>query len=170
MGGRAGSYSSSKNEVYDPVTDTWVSKSSMRRTRTGLDAGVIGNKIYATGGHQGPPIEILSSIEQYNPELTEVDNESNLSSGPKHFILYPNYPNPFTSTTTIQYFLNKSNFVNLEIFNVKGERIVTAVNEFKNGGNYSLVLNTSQFSSGIYFYKMQFGNQVSETRQMLHLK
>ena len=58
----------------------------------------------------------------------------------------------------------------LEIYNIRGERIESAINEFKNVGNYSLILNTSQFSSGTYFYILYLDGQVSESRKMLYIK
>ncbi|NQT23835.1 T9SS type A sorting domain-containing protein [candidate division KSB1 bacterium] len=170
IGGRAGTNSSSKVEVYNPVADTWTTKTRLQRSRTTLVAGVVENKIYAIGGHVSPNYTILSSVEEYTPDATGIDSESNFSSTPNEFQLYQNYPNPFNSNTTIRYSLNKPNFVCLEIYNVQGERIVNAVNEFKKAGNYSYSLNTNQYSSSILFYKLQLGNQVSETKKMLHLK
>ena len=124
------------------------------------------------GNPRPNPMGSNPDIGAYESELgsplTNVTEEINHL--PSKFVLSQNYPNPFNSTTTIRYSLNKSNFARLEIYNIQGERVVTAVNEFKNAGNYSLILNISQFSSGTYFYKLHLGSQVSETRKMLHIK
>jgi len=41
---------SSVNEVYDPKTDTWSTKTAMPTPRVGVSAGVVDGKIYVVGG------------------------------------------------------------------------------------------------------------------------
>jgi len=59
----------------------------------------------------------------------------------------------------------------LAVYNLKGQRIRTLVNEEKENGHYKAVFNAKDdkgntLSSGIYFYRLQAGNYVS-TRKML---
>ncbi len=44
------------NEVYDPQTDTWETMEPMPTARAGLDANVVGNKIYLIGGVKHGPV------------------------------------------------------------------------------------------------------------------
>ena len=41
---------------------------------------------------------------------------------------------------------------------ILGREVATLVNEEKKAGFYNLQFNASGLSSGIYFYKLQFGN------------
>lgn len=71
-----------------------------------------------------------------------------------------NYPNPFNPETTIRYALNKAGQVRISIFNVKGEKVRTLVNQFLEPGFYTTVWNGSddnekKVASGIYFYRYQ---------------
>jgi len=88
--------------------------------------------------------------------------------------LNQNYPNPFNPTTTIEFATKESGNVTIDIFNVKGQKVKTLVNEFKAAGNYYVTWNgTDQNSkpvdSGIYFYKMSAKDQ-STTKKMVLLK
>lgn len=93
---------------------------------------------------------------------------------PGSFKLHQNYPNPFNPTTTIQYHLNNSGQVKLEIFDVTGRKIKTLINEYKSAGNYKTTWNGISdigniVSSGVYFYRLQAGN-LAETKRMILLK
>lgn len=90
------------------------------------------------------------------------------------FQLEQNYPNPFNPTTTIEYELNRSDKIQLEIFNIRGEKVKTLVNEFQNAGSYRIQWdgtnsNGSKLSSGIYFYTIKSGGEVS-TKKMILIK
>lgn len=85
-----------------------------------------------------------------------------------------NYPNPFNPSTTITYQIPASGSVRLEIFNIKGQKVRTLVNDLQNAGSHSVVWNgTDQsgrlVSSGIYFYHIVTDRSTS-TRKMLLLK
>ncbi|MBI5214966.1 MAG: T9SS type A sorting domain-containing protein [Ignavibacteriae bacterium] len=86
---------------------------------------------------------------------------------PQSFALYQNYPNPFNPTTTISFDLPKDELVTLKIFNILGQEIVTAINnsEFK-AGHHSLSFNTTDWSSGVYFYKLTAGS-FSDMKKMI---
>ncbi|MCK4654930.1 MAG: T9SS type A sorting domain-containing protein [Candidatus Cloacimonetes bacterium] len=71
-----------------------------------------------------------------------------------------NYPNPFNPETTISFSVTQtSSFVTLEIYNIKGQKVKTLVNEVLPAGKYSTIWNGrdsngNRVSSGIYFYKL----------------
>lgn len=110
-------------------------------------------------------------LESYNTGIaTSISGEAPIM----RFELEQNYPNPFNPTTTIEYNLNTSDNVKLEIFDIKGERIKTLVNGFQTPGNYSVQWDGtnnsgSKLSSGVYFYTIQTGRNVS-TKKMILLK
>ncbi len=85
-----------------------------------------------------------------------------------------NYPNPFNPTTSIKYSVLKTTPVSLTIYNVKGQKVKTLVNEVVNAGNYTVAWNgvddnNRSVSSGVYFYKMNAG-QYSSTKKMILMK
>lgn len=86
-----------------------------------------------------------------------------------------NYPNPFNPTTTIKYNLNQASDVLIDVFNVKGQKVTTLVNENKQAGQHEAVWNgkdsnNRNVSSGVYFYKMRAGGRYTDTRKMILLK
>lgn len=84
--------------------------------------------------------------------------------------LYQNYPNPFNPTTTISYVVKNSNFVKLKIFDVLGREVKTLVNEFQTANMYSVQFDASAYSTGVYYYKLQIGDDFESTQKMLYLK
>jgi hypothetical protein len=88
---------------------------------------------------------------------------------PQQFGLDQNYPNPFNPTTTISYQLPENGHVTLKVYSMLGQEVATLVNETKNAGSYTAQFNASQFSSGIYFFKLTM-NQFSSIRKMTLMK
>jgi hypothetical protein len=85
-------------------------------------------------------------------------------------ILLNNFPNPFNPSTVISYSILKSAFVTLEIYDMLGREIHTLVNEFQMVGNYSFNFDASKLSSGVYFYRLQLGNDFIKTKKMLLMR
>jgi len=85
---------------------------------------------------------------------------------PSEFALMQNYPNPFNPETIIRYQLPKSSHVNLEVFNILGERIRTLVDTEQNAGFYHITWDGKNDAgmiapSGIYFYALRYNNIVN---------
>jgi hypothetical protein len=85
------------------------------------------------------------------------------------FNLSQNYPNPFNPTTVIRYSIIENRFVSLKVYDTIGKEIATLVNEKQNAGNYEVEFNGTNYSSGIYFYKL-VSESFSQTKQMLLIK
>ncbi|MGH1364848.1 MAG: T9SS type A sorting domain-containing protein [Calditrichia bacterium] len=83
--------------------------------------------------------------------------------------LMQNYPNPFNSTTNFEYYIHQSDKVELTIHNLLGQKVFTVVNERQYSGNYSVVFNASELSSGIYFYQLRINGVKTSTKKMLLL-
>ncbi|MBN1969344.1 MAG: T9SS type A sorting domain-containing protein [Candidatus Delongbacteria bacterium] len=65
------------------------------------------------------------------------------------------YPNPFNPTTTVKYELTNSSNVLISIFDSNGS-IVKKFNEgFKSIGKHEITLNCSDFTSGVYYLKLE---------------
>ena len=85
-----------------------------------------------------------------------------------------NYPNPFNPSTLIAFDLATEGIVRIDIFNIRGQRVRTIVNEHFGVGSHSVEWhgideNGREAASGIYFYRMQAENETF-TRRMVLLK
>jgi hypothetical protein len=93
------------------------------------------------------------------------------SSGiPRDFSLSQNYPNPFNPVTKIEYNVSKSSYVQLKMYDILGNLVEDYVNTNLAPGKYSLSLDASGYSSGIYFYSLYADNQRIDTRKMMLVK
>lgn len=97
----------------------------------------------------------LTKLNQGLNYLQNLSAIENLSEIPNSFLLSENYPNPFNNETTIKFLLNQNAFVNLTIYNLKGERVSNLiVNKFLNNGVHKINFNANNLPSGIYFCKI----------------
>lgn len=88
---------------------------------------------------------------------------------PNKFSLHQNFPNPFNPVTKIRYDIPVSGNVNLKIYDNTGREINTLVNEYKDAGYYTVEFSGSSLASGVYYYKIETGNNIA-TKKMVLLK
>jgi hypothetical protein len=74
---------------------------------------------------------------------------------PLTFKLYQNYPNPFNPKTIIRYLLPITCNIDLSIYNILGQKVVSLVSEKQNAGNYTVEWDATGFPTGIYFYSIK---------------
>jgi len=101
------------------------------------------------------------------PEITDVQNEKSL---PQDFALYQNYPNPFNPTTIIKFGLPESGLVQLTVYNILGEEVAQLVNNEMTTGYHEVNFDSGDLSSGMYIYRINFGNKFTSIKKMLLLK
>ena len=87
----------------------------------------------------------------------------------KSFALSQNYPNPFNPTTTIKYSIPTDGFVQVKIFNMLGQEVKSVVNLHQNAGEYQVLFDARDLTSGVYLYQIRVGNFV-QTKKMMLLK
>ncbi|MCK4654557.1 MAG: T9SS type A sorting domain-containing protein, partial [Candidatus Cloacimonetes bacterium] len=85
-----------------------------------------------------------------------------------------NFPNPFNPSTTISFNLKNSSNVKLIVYNVKGQKVKTLINDQYSKGAHSVIWNgkdknNKPVSSGLYFYKLSSGKE-TQVKKMLLLK
>jgi len=83
-----------------------------------------------------------------------------------------NYPNPFNPETTIAFSLADTEIVTIDIYNMKGQKVRTLVNDRFDSGRHSIVWNGTDdngryVASGIYFYRMKSGQYTSSKKMIL---
>lgn len=89
---------------------------------------------------------------------------------PLDFVLNQNYPNPFNNSTIISYKIPVAGKVQLAVYDITGRIIETLINERKNPGKYNIKFESTNISSGIYFYELKVGDRYKVTKKMILLK
>jgi len=79
-------------------------------------------------------------------------------TSPSVFVLDQNYPNPFNPSTKIKFSIPNSEFINLSIYNMIGEKVAELVNETMTAGEYEQEFNAEGLPSGIYIAKISAGS------------
>jgi len=92
-----------------------------------------------------------------------------LNGIPTVYALEQNYPNPFNPTTKINFSIPKQGLVTLKIYDVLGKEVMVLVNEHKSIGNYEVVFNAGNLSSGAYFYRLEAG-EFRDIKRMILIK
>ncbi len=103
-------------------------------------------------------VSLITSVEQIESDIL-----------PEEFRLEQNYPNPFNPTTTIRFALPQKSKVTLRLFDIIGREVVTLVDDELPTGEYKLVLEAGNLSSGVYFYRLETPDFVM-TRKLTLLK
>jgi glycoprotein endo-alpha-1,2-mannosidase len=138
------------------------------------DSGNFYTQGFSYEGYGYKPLEVVRSL--LASELP-VQVDKNSLTIPKRFILHQNYPNPFNNSTMISYQLPKTSQVNLTIYNILGQRVVTLVSESQKPGNYTVEWDASQsaypaprrteMASGVYLYRLSVGFLATESGRSL---
>lgn len=116
-------------------------------------------------------------VWRFTTGMTNIDDDLHT---PETTQLIGNYPNPFNPETNISFFLEEESLVTIEIFDIKGAKIASLINEHYQSGYHSLKWsgkddNNNHAGSGIYFYRMNSSSinnsQVyTKTKKMILLK
>ena len=85
------------------------------------------------------------------PSQVEVISANVPSKGTE---LNQNYPNPVKNTTLIPFKIKTSGYVKLEIYNSRGEKVMSIVNQNLLPGEYKVPLDVSLLTSGVYTYRL----------------
>lgn len=109
-------------------------------------------------------LSYLVSIDTISTAIETIDN-----SIPERFQLYQNRPNPFNSSAVIIFDVSQKSPVILQVYNLLGQVITTAVNEIKDPGQYQVCIEMNENPAGLYFYTIQMGD-FTNTKKMLLLK
>jgi hypothetical protein len=127
--------------------------------------GLIGYKkhysYYGSGFLETYKLIGVGLIEDAIEKLPRILDEINVNQ---------NYPNPFNPTTVISWQLAVGSHVELNIFNVLGQKIATLVNEKQTAGTHTIEWDASKVSSGIYYYRLTTDQGYFQVRKMMVLK
>jgi len=129
-----------------------ISNSNFQTIRVITDEGIQlneGTQILKLTFHRGTP-SVNWMRFRLRPSRTNNEPLDDLDQT----ILLGNYPNPFTTSTTIDYQIGRPGHVVLELFNTLGQHVRTLANHHHQSGHYSTILNAYGLSPGIYIYRL----------------
>jgi len=110
-----------------------------------INMGAYGGTLKAASG------EIITIIGELSPGSFQLDQ---------------NYPNPFNPSTTIKYALPTTNYVELIVYNILGQKVAVLVSANQPAGKYKIEWDASDYANGMYYYRLSAGNFV-ETKKMI---
>ncbi|RKY53624.1 MAG: hypothetical protein DRP93_06315 [Candidatus Neomarinimicrobiota bacterium] len=88
---------------------------------------------------------------------------------PTSFKLGKAYPNPFNPSTLIPFTLEETGNVTLTVFDVKGSRVATLVqNETMDAGHHNVMFDAADLASGVYVYQLQVDNTIRAAKMVLN--
>ena len=144
-----GAYVSGKGRMSTAINSSGMSMLAFQDNRNDA-GGMYAQNINFNGTFGGP---------------TGIINLSGLT--PEKYSLSQNYPNPFNPATKIKFEVAKNSLVSIKIFDVLGREVKNLVNDNFTTGTYEVTFNASEFSSGVYFYKMVSGDFYQIKKMML---
>ena len=111
--------------------------------------------------------------EHFSAPQTAVTEEK-VDEVPADFALEQNWPNPFNAGTAISFALPAHDAVDLAVYNISGQRVVTLVLGERPAGRYRVAWDGrdgfgAELASGAYLYRLRAGDRV-HTRKLLLLR
>ena len=106
--------------------------------------------------NQGVNVALINRVfrsSDYPTHIAQVPEQPNSLS------LQPNYPNPFTATTTISYSLEKPMQVRVEVFNLLGQRVLEFRDAVEPAGWHTHTLDLSNQPAGMYVLRITAENE-----------
>ena len=83
------------------------------------------------------------------------------------FKLNQNYPNPFNPTTRIGFTVDKSDYVDLRLYDILGREVKVLLSQPMNPGEYEIDFKADNLASGMYYYRLQSGDNVAVKKMTL---
>jgi hypothetical protein len=102
--------------------------------------------------------------------ITDATVVTELFSGiPEYYELKQNFPNPFNPSTTIYYALPEESAVELMIYDVLGNQVLSYTVDKQSAGYHKYIFNAAEYNSGVYIYRLRTDNFI-ETKKMVLMK
>ena len=112
--------------------------------------------IIASDGQSFDTCRIILTVNNIPPAIKKIEI-------PVENAVNQNYPNPFNPVTTISYAVKEPTKVSIEIYNLKGQKVITLINKTVEPGYHSVVWNATNhtnnpITTGTYIYKTTIGD------------
>jgi hypothetical protein len=114
-------------------------------------------------------VVFLYEVRESQVVIDDITSIEENISRPEDMIVGRVYPNPFNSSTTIEYSLSEAGHIRIDIYDLLGRQVETLLDEYRQAGAHTVTFDASHLSSGVYFYRLRTGERI-ETKRMLLLK
>jgi hypothetical protein len=138
---------------------------SSTTTYSFVDATVEAGKTYT---YRLRSVDYDGTIHDY-AQTVSVEVREPVQARGYEYALEQNYPNPFNPTTTIRYSLKETGKVSVRVYDVMGREVKVLVDGVQGAGEYSVVMDATGLSSGVYVYQLRVGGLLL-TRKMVLAK
>jgi hypothetical protein len=125
--------------------------------------GTLRNDMGAYGGNQYKSMPYM----QMDDLVSGIEDENGTIAN--KFSLNQNYPNPFNPSTKIEFYLPKSEYAELKVYNILGKQVSTLVSNKLNQGSHTYQFDGKNLASGIYYYQLVSG-ELMEVKKMILLR
>lgn len=106
-------------------------------------------------------VELSNENQTFGPiHIKVVGHNSDSVTVPHKTSLRSIYPNPFNPSTTVRFYVNTTDRVNIKVYNIRGQEIKQLTQEIYQPGFYKINWNgkdenDNRCASGIYLFKME---------------
>ena len=144
---------SSANKINSQLIEAYGNSTSHHTYHYNDESNLIQNRTYY---YWLESVDYSGSSHFYGPtRVTIEENNNNVPSGNMIYGLQQNYPNPFNPITSIKFVLKKSGNVQLEVFDLRGQKVATLFKGFVEADRSIIkTWDAKNVSSGVYFYKL----------------
>jgi endonuclease/exonuclease/phosphatase family metal-dependent hydrolase len=124
----------------------------------------VANALHYASDHL--PVYALFTYENNTSSIS-----GNITASEMGYTLYPNYPNPFNSSTTISFSLPFSSEVSFRVYNNLGSEVKDLSEKISfPSGTFSKILNFNNMNSGVYYLRMETYDPVENKKINLSTK
>jgi len=86
------------------------------------------------------------------------------------FNLFQNYPNPFNPNTKILFFIPEAGKVQIDVFNILGQRVKRLLDKELQSGNHEINFDGTGLASGMYIYTIEVKEKFFKAKKMSLMK
>jgi hypothetical protein len=97
----------------------------------------------------------------------ETNSSASIDEIPLKAELGQNHPNPFETSTLIDFAIPKTGKVKLTLYDINGRPVELLLNEIREAGFYTIPVRKQNLAAGIYYYRLEYGNQVLIKKMMI---
>ena len=150
------------DEVEWDFGDSTSNSSSLSPTHQYADTGTYNVCLKVTNPNLGTDSS-CSLVKVLSNNISGIVKYNNLN------LSLTNYPNPMSNLTNIVYTLPSSTLVELNIYDITGNKIATLIHSEQSSGNYKVIWNGSGLSNGLYYLQLRTSSGVA-TNKIIILK
>lgn len=125
------------------------------------------NSIYIGVQHNANDMDFLYLDDFLIVETPLSINENAFVNGVK---ITQNSPNPFTSSTTVAYELEKGATVNFVVYDVTGKKVAEQNEGNQSAGRHTAKFNAENIPAGVYYYSLTVDKNATSVMKMVVIK